>query len=204
MVIRREHFLLLTLQLTAIRRTAMAHWFLTSTEQTIQMKQTFCLYSGSSEWWICSVTGIRSALWTQSALVQEHSQYIWNWIEFIKATTSDNPDFDKNDNNSNNNNNNSNGSNNSSSLGNSSLGNNSLGSSSLEAANLVLPHLEVVLQVWRVEHPALDQVPAWNQHPMLRLVMLYRTIPCGQLSFFLGGVVLLAGIMEYNRKKKQT
>ena len=54
----------------------------------------------------------------------------------LKATTADDPDFDKNDNNGNNNNNNSNGNNNSSSLGNGSLGNNTLGSSSLGSSKL--------------------------------------------------------------------
>ena len=65
----------------------------------------------------------------------------------LKATTSDNPDFNKNDNNNNNNNNSNGNNNNGSSIGNGHLEIIPSETILLEAANLVLPHLEVVLQV---------------------------------------------------------
>ena len=65
----------------------------------------------------------------------------------LKATTSDDPAFDKNDNNNSNNNNSNGNNNNGSSIGNGHLEIIPSETILLEAANLVLPHLEVVLQV---------------------------------------------------------
>ena len=116
----------------------------------------------------------------------------WN---SLKATTSDNPDFDKNDNNSNNNNNNSNGSNNSSSLGNSSLGNNSLGSSSLGSSKLGSSSLKSGTSSLG-SGSSLKSASNVKTGDVVQNNTLWATI------LLLGGVALLAGIMEYNRKKK--
>ena len=104
----------------------------------------------------------------------------------LKATTADDPDFDKNDNNGNNNNNNSNGNNNSSSLGNGSLGNNTLGSgSSLKSGTSSLGSGSSLKSASNVKTGDVVQ-----NNTLWAAILL------------LGGVALLAGIMEYNRKKK--
>ena len=102
----------------------------------------------------------------------------------LKATTSDDPDFDKNDNN----NSNSNGNNNSnSSLGSSKLGSSSLGSgsSSLKSGTSSLGSGSSLKSASNVKTGDVVQ-----NNTLWAAILL------------LGGVALLAGIMEYNRKKK--
>ena len=120
----------------------------------------------------------------------------------LKATTSDNPDFDKNDNNSNNNNNNSNGSNNSSSLGNSSLGNNSLGSSSLGSSKLGSSSLGSGSSSLKSGTSSLGSGSSLKSASNVKTGDVVQTNTLWAAILLLGGVALLAGIMEYNRKKK--
>ena len=120
----------------------------------------------------------------------------------LKATTSDNPDFDKNDNNSNNNNNNSNGSNNSSSLGNSSLGNNSLGSSSLGSSKLGSSSLGSGSSSLKSGTSSLGSGSSLKSASNVKTGDVVQNNTLWATILLLGGVALLAGIMEYNRKKK--
>ena len=120
----------------------------------------------------------------------------------LKATTSDNPDFDKNDNNSNNNNNNSNGSNNSSSLGNSSLGNNSLGSSSLGSSKLGSSSLGSGSSSLKSGTSSLGSGSSLKSASNVKTGDVVQNNTLWAAILLLGGVALLAGIMEYNRKKK--
>ena len=120
----------------------------------------------------------------------------------LKATTSDNPDFDKNDNNSKNNNNNSNGSNNSSSLGNSSLGNNSLGSSSLGSSKLGSSSLGSGSSSLKSGTSSLGSGSSLKSASNVKTGDVVQNNTLWAAILLLGGVALLAGIMEYNRKKK--
>ena len=120
----------------------------------------------------------------------------------LKATTSDDPDFDKNDNNSNNNNNNSNGSNNSSSLGNSSLGNNSLGSSSLGSSKLGSSSLGSGSSSLKSGTSSLGSGSSLKSASNVKTGDVVQNNTLWAAILLLGGVALLAGIMEYNRKKK--
>ena len=120
----------------------------------------------------------------------------------LKATTSDDPDFDKNDNNSNNNNNNSNGSNNSSSLGNSSLGNNSLGSSSLGSSKLGSSSLGSGSSSLKSGTSSLGSGSSLKSASNVKTGDVVQNNTLWATILLLGGVALLAGIMEYNRKKK--
>ena len=120
----------------------------------------------------------------------------------LKATTSDDPDFDKNDNNGNNNNNNSNGSNNSSSLGNSSLGNNSLGSSSLGSSTLGSSSLGSGSSSLKSGTSSLGSGSSLTSASNVKTGDAVQNNTLWAAILLLGGVALLAGIMEYNRKKK--
>lgn len=123
----------------------------------------------------------------------------------LKATTSDDPDFNKNDNNnnSNNNNNNSNGnSNNGSSSGSGSLGNNTLGNASLGGSKLNSSSLSGsslksgTSSLGSGTSSSLKSAPSVKTDDVVQNNMLWAAM------LLLGGVVLLAGIMEYNRRKK--
>lgn len=102
----------------------------------------------------------------------------------LKATTSDDPDFDKNDNNNSNNNN---------TLGNNSLGSSKLGSSSLGSGSSSLKSGTSSLgngsgsSLKGASSVKTDDVVANN------------TLWAALLLF--GGVALLAGLMEYKRRK---
>ena len=132
----------------------------------------------------------------------------------LKATTSDDPDFDKNDNNSNNNNNNSNGNNNSSSLGNGSLGNNTLGSSSLGSSKLGSSSLGSGSSLksgtsslgsgssLKSGTSSLGSGSSLKSASNVKTGDVVQNNTLWAAILLLGGVALLAGIMEYNRKKK--
>ena len=117
----------------------------------------------------------------------------------LKATTADNPDFDKNDNNGNNNNNNSNGNNNSSSLGNSKLGSSSLGSgSSLKSGTSSLGSGSSL----KSGTSSLGSGSSLKSASNVKTGDVVQNNTLWAAILLLGGVALLAGIMEYNRKKK--
>ena len=121
----------------------------------------------------------------------------------LKATTSDNPDFDKNDNNSNNNNNNSNGNNNNgSSIGNGSLGNNTLGSSSLGSSKLGSSSLGSGSSSLKSGTSSLGSGSSLKSASNVKTGDVVQNNTLWAAILLLGGVALLAGIMEYNRKKK--
>ena len=132
----------------------------------------------------------------------------------LKATTSDDPDFDKNDNNGNNNNNNSNGNNNSSSLGNGSLGNNTLGSSSLGSSKLGSSSLGSGSSLksgtsslgsgssLKSGTSSLGSGSSLKSASNVKTGDVVQNNTLWAAILLLGGVALLAGIMEYNRKKK--
>lgn len=134
----------------------------------------------------------------------------------LKATTADDPDFDKNDNNGNNNNNNSNGNNNSSSLGNGSLGNNTLGSSSLGSSKLGSSSLGSGSSLksgtsslgsgssLKSGTSSLGSGSSLKSASNVKTGDVVQNNTLWAAILLLGGVALLAGIMEYNRKKKQT
>lgn len=112
----------------------------------------------------------------------------------LKATTSDNPDFDKNDNN----NSNSNGNNNSnSSIGNSSLGNNTLGSSKLGSSSLGSGSSSL-----KSGTSSLGSGSSLKSASNVKTGDVVQNNTLWAAILLLGGVALLAGIMEYNRKKK--
>ena len=119
----------------------------------------------------------------------------------LKATTADDPDFDKNDNNGNNNNNNSNGNNNSSSLGNGSLGNNTLGSSSLGSSKLGSSSLGSGSSL-KSGTSSLGSGSSLKSASNVKTGDVVQNNTLWAAILLLGGVALLAGIMEYNRKKK--
>ena len=117
----------------------------------------------------------------------------------LKATTSDNPDFDKNDNN----NSNSNGNNNSnSSIGNSSLGNNTLGSSSLGSSKLGSSSLGSGSSSLKSGTSSLGSGSSLKSASNVKTGDVVQNNTLWAAILLLGGVALLAGIMEYNRKKK--
>lgn len=132
----------------------------------------------------------------------------------LKATTADDPDFDKNDNNGNNNNNNSNGNNNSSSLGNGSLGNNTLGSSSLGSSKLGSSSLGSGSSLksgtsslgsgssLKSGTSSLGSGSSLKSASNVKTGDVVQNNTLWAAILLLGGVALLAGIMEYNRKKK--
>lgn len=121
-----------------------------------------------------------------------------NWSS-LKATTSDNPDFDKNDNN----NSNSNGNNNSnSSIGNSSLGNNTLGSSSLGSSKLGSSSLGSGSSSLKSGTSSLGSGSSLKSASNVKTGDVVQNNTLWAAILLLGGVALLAGIMEYNRKKK--
>ena len=121
-----------------------------------------------------------------------------NWSS-LKATTSDNPDFDKNDNN----NSNSNGNNNSnSSIGNSSLGNNTLGSSSLGSSKLGSSSLGSGSSSLKSGTSSLGSGSSLKSASNVKTGDVVQNNTLWATILLLGGVALLAGIMEYNRKKK--
>ncbi len=105
----------------------------------------------------------------------------------IKSTTSDDPSFDNDDNNNNNSNGNNNGGSttNGSTLGNNTLGSGSLGSSSLKSGTSSLSSGSSLKTASSVSTG--DE----TQTNILWAVMI-----------LFGGIALLAGIMEYNRKKR--
>lgn len=112
----------------------------------------------------------------------------------LKATTSDDPDFDKNDNN----NSNSNGNNNSnSSIGNSSLGNNTLGSSKLGSSSLGSGSSSL-----KSGTSSLGSGSSLKSASNVKTGDVVQNNTLWAAILLLGGVALLAGIMEYNRKKK--
>ena len=117
----------------------------------------------------------------------------------LKATTSDDPDFDKNDNN----NSNSNGNNNSnSSIGNSSLGNNTLGSSSLGSSKLGSSSLGSGSSSLKSGTSSLGSGSSLKSASNVKTGDVVQNNTLWAAILLLGGVALLAGIMEYNRKKK--
>ena len=117
----------------------------------------------------------------------------------LKATTSDDPDFDKNDNN----NSNSNGNNNSnSSIGNSSLGNNTLGSSSLGSSKLGSSSLGSGSSSLKSGTSSLGSGSSLKSASNVKTGDVVQNNTLWVAILLLGGVALLAGIMEYNRKKK--
>lgn len=120
----------------------------------------------------------------------------WN---SLKATTSDDPDFDKNDNN----NNNSNGNNNSnSSIGNSSLGNSTLGSSSLGSSKLGSSSLGSGSSSLKSGTSSLGSGSSLKSASNVKTGDVVQNNTLWAAILLLGGVALLAGIMEYNKKKK--
>lgn len=117
----------------------------------------------------------------------------------LKATTSDDPDFDKNDNN----NSNSNGNNNSnSSIGNGSLGNNSLGSSSLGSSKLGSSSLGSGSSSLKSGTSSLGSGSSLKSASNVKTGDVVQNNTLWAAILLLGGVALMAGIMEYNRKKK--
>lgn len=120
----------------------------------------------------------------------------------LKATTSDNPDFNKNDNNNNNNNSNGNNNNGSSigngSLGNNTLGNNSLGSSKLGSSSLGSGSSSLksgTSSLGKGTGSSLKGASSVKTDDVVANNTLWATL------LLLGGVALLAGLMEYKRRK---
>ena len=132
----------------------------------------------------------------------------------LKATTADDPDFDKNDNNGNNNNNNSNGNNNSSSLGNGSLGNNTLGSNSLGSSKLGSSSLGSGSSLksgtsslgsgssLKSGTSSLGSGSSLKSASNVKTNDVVQNNTLWAAILLLGGVALLAGIMEYNKNKR--
>ena len=123
----------------------------------------------------------------------------------IKSTTSDDPNFDNNDNNnSNNNNNNSNGNGNGSSLGNNTLGSNTLGSSTLGSSKLGSSSLTSGSSSLKSGTSSLGSGTGSSLKSASNVktgdVVQNNTLWAALL--LLGGVALMAGLMEYNKKKK--
>ena len=120
----------------------------------------------------------------------------------LKATTSDDPGFDKNDNNNNNNNSNGNN-NNGSSIGNGSLGNNTLGSSSLGSSKLGSSSLGSGSSSLKSGTSSLGNGTGSSLKGASSVktddVVANNTLWAALL--LLGGVALLAGLMEYKRRK---
>ena len=117
----------------------------------------------------------------------------------LKATTSDDPDFDKNDNNNNSNGNNNNGSSiGNGSLGNNTLGNNSLGSSKLGSSSLGSGSSSLksgTSSLGKGTGSSLKGTSSVKTDDVVANNTLWAAL------LLLGGVALLAGLMEYKRRK---
>ena len=120
----------------------------------------------------------------------------------LKATRSDDPNFDKNDNNNNNNNNSNGNNNNGSSIGNGSLGNNTLGSSSLGSSKLGSSSLGSGSSSLKSGTSSLGSGSSLKSASNVKTGDVVQNNTLWAAILLLGGVALLAGIMEYNRKKK--
>lgn len=121
----------------------------------------------------------------------------------LKATTSDNPDFNKNDNNNNNNNNSNGNNNNGSSIGNGSLGNNTLGNNSLGSSKLGSSSLGSGSSSLKSGTSSLGKGTGSSLKGASSVktddVVANNTLWAALL--LLGGVALLAGLMEYKKRK---
>ena len=121
----------------------------------------------------------------------------------LKATTSDDPDFDKNDNNNSNNNNSNGNNNNGSSIGNGSLGNNTLGNNSLGSSKLGSSSLGSGSSSLKSGTSSLGKGTGSSLKGTSSVktddVVANNTLWAALL--LLGGVALLAGLMEYKRRK---
>ena len=115
----------------------------------------------------------------------------------LKATRSDDPNFDKNDNNNNNNNNSNGNNNNGSSIGNNTLGNNSLGSSKLGSSSLGSGSSSL-----KSGTSSLGSGSSLKSASNVKTGDVVQNNTLWAAILLLGGVALLAGIMEYNKKKK--
>lgn len=120
----------------------------------------------------------------------------------LKATRSDDPNFDKNDNNNNNNNNSNGNNNNGSSIGNGSLGNNTLGSSSLGSSKLGSSSLGSGSSGLKSGTSSLGSGSSLKSASNVKTGDVVQNNTLWAAILLLGGVALLAGIMEYNKKKK--
>lgn len=120
----------------------------------------------------------------------------------LKATRSDDPNFDKNDNNNNNNNNSNGNNNNGSSVGNGSLGNNTLGSSSLGSSKLGSSSLGSGSSSLKSGTSSLGSGSSLKSASNVKTGDVVQNNTLWAAILLLGGVALLAGIMEYNKKKK--
>lgn len=121
----------------------------------------------------------------------------------LKATTSDDPDFDKNDNNNSNNNNSNGNNNNGSSIGNGSLGNNTLGKNSLGSSKLGSSSLGSGSSSLKSGTSSLGNGTGSSLKGASSVktddVVANNTLWAALL--LLGGVALLAGLMGYKRRK---
>ena len=121
----------------------------------------------------------------------------------LKATRSDDPNFDKNDNNNNNNNNSNGNNNNGSSIGNGSLGNNTLGNNSLGSSKLGSSSLGSGSSSLKSGTSSLGNGTGSSLKGASSVktddVVANNTLWAALL--LLGGVALLAGLMEYKRRK---
>ena len=121
----------------------------------------------------------------------------------LKATRSDDPNFDKNDNNNNNNNNSNGNNNNGSSIGNGSLGNNTLGNNSLGSSKLGSSSLgsgssslkSGTSSLGKGTGSSLKGASSVKTDDVVANNTLWATL------LLLGGVALLAGLMEYKKRK---
>lgn len=120
----------------------------------------------------------------------------------LKATTSDDPDFDKNDNNNSNNNNSNGNNNNGSSIGNGSLGNNTLGNNSLGSSKLGSSSLGSGSSSLKSGTSSLGSGSSLKSASNVKTGDVVQNNTLWAAILLLGGVALLAGIMEYNKKKK--
>lgn len=121
----------------------------------------------------------------------------------LKATTSDDPNFDKNDNNNSNNNNSNGNNNNGSSIGNGSLGNNTLGNNSLGSSKLGSSSLGSGSSSLKSGTSSLGNGTGSSLKGASSVktddVVANNTLWAALL--LLGGVALLAGLMEYKKRK---
>ena len=147
----------------------------------------------------------------------------------LKSTTADDPNFDNNDNNNNNNgnnnnggndnnnnagnnnnanngnNNNTNGGNNGSSIGNNTLGNNTgngSGSSSLGSGSLGSSSLGSGSSSLKSGTSSLGSGSSLKSASSVKTGDVVNNNTLWAALLLLGGVALMAGLMEYNRKKK--
>lgn len=119
-------------------------------------------------------------------------------LNSLKATTSDDPEFDKNDNNNSNNNNSNGNNNNGSSIGNGSLGNNTLGSSKLGSSSLGSGSSSLksgTSSLGKGTGSSLKGASSVKTDDVVANNTLWAAL------LLLGGVALLAGLMEYKRRK---